>query len=128
MFVIPVFLPAVSLSNKLAATPRAESSERTRISEFASDRARWAEIRGWILLIGAALCIALVAMLSRSAHAGVPLEARKLPMKFSWVDCQPNCRGWVSAVGIEGALPDVIFLRQLCQLPCHIVKYSLERL
>jgi hypothetical protein len=21
-------------------------------------------------------------------------------MKFSWIDCQPNCRGWVSAVGI----------------------------
>src|SRR5689334_12740957 len=21
-------------------------------------------------------------------------------MKFSWVECQPNCRGWVSAVGI----------------------------
>ena len=34
------------------------------------------------------------------AHAGVTLEERKLPMKFSWVACQPNCRGWVSAVGI----------------------------
>jgi hypothetical protein len=53
-----------------------------------------------MLLVGAALCIALVAVLSRSAHAGVALEERKLPMKFSWVDCQPNCRGWVSAVGI----------------------------
>ena len=51
-------------------------------------------------LIGAALCIALVAMLSGSARAGVALEGRKLPMKFSWVACQPNCRGWVSAVGI----------------------------
>ena len=96
MFAIPVFLLAVSLSIKLATISR----ERTRISELASDRARWAEIRGWMLLIGAGLCIALVAMLSSSAHAGVPLEARKLPMKFSWVDCQPNCRGWVSAVGI----------------------------
>ena len=56
-----------------------------------------------MLLIGAALCIALVAMLSGSAHAGVALEDRKLPMKFSWVDCQPNCRGWVSAVGIVTA-------------------------
>lgn len=34
------------------------------------------------------------------AHAGVTLEERKLPMKFSWVACQPDCRGWVSAVGI----------------------------
>ena len=56
-----------------------------------------------MLLVGAGLCIALVAMLSGSAHAGVPLEARKLPMKFSWVDCQPNCRGWVSAAGIVTA-------------------------
>jgi hypothetical protein len=96
MLAIPVFLLAVSLSIKLARISR----ESTRISELASDRARWAEIRGWMLLIGTGLCIALVAMLSSSAHAGVPLEARKLPMKFSWVACQPNCRGWVSAVGI----------------------------
>ena len=56
-----------------------------------------------MLLVGAALCIALVAMLSSSAHAGVALEARKLPMKFSWIACQPNCGGWVSAVGIVTA-------------------------
>jgi hypothetical protein len=37
------------------------------------------------------------------AHAGATLEQRKLPMKFSWVACQPNCRGWVSAVGIVTA-------------------------
>ena len=56
-----------------------------------------------MLLIGAVLCIALVAMLRGSAHAGLALEERKLPMKFSWVACQPNCRGWVSAVGIVTA-------------------------
>jgi hypothetical protein len=31
------------------------------------------------------------------------LEERKLPMQFSWVACQPNCGGWVSAVGIVTA-------------------------
>ncbi len=31
---------------------------------------------------------------------GATLEERKLPMKFNWVACEPNCRGWVSAVGI----------------------------
>jgi hypothetical protein len=59
-----------------------------------------------MLLSAAAHCIALpglVAMLGGSAHAGVALEERKLPMKFSWVACQPNCRGWVSAVGIVTA-------------------------
>jgi hypothetical protein len=35
-----------------------------------------------------------------SAKAGAALEERKLPMKFEWVACEPNCRGWVSAVGI----------------------------
>jgi hypothetical protein len=56
-----------------------------------------------VLIGAAAFCIALpgvVATLGGSAHAGVTLEERKLPMKFSWVACQPNCRGWVSAVGI----------------------------
>src|SRR3981189_1479180 len=58
--------------------------------------------RGWALLGAAALCIALpgvIATLGGSAHAGVTLEERKLPMRFTWVACQPNCRGWVSAVG-----------------------------
>jgi hypothetical protein len=64
------------------------------------------DVRGWALIGAAALCIALpgaVATLGNSAHAGVNLEERKLPMKFSWVACQPNCRGWVSAVGIVTA-------------------------
>jgi hypothetical protein len=59
--------------------------------------------RGWLLVGTAALCIALsgaVATFGSSAQAGGTLEERKLPMKFSWVACEPNCRGWVSAVGI----------------------------
>jgi len=44
-----------------------------------------------------------VAILDGSAHAGGPLELRKLPMKFSWVACKPNCGGWISAVGIVTA-------------------------
>jgi hypothetical protein len=64
------------------------------------------DFRGWALLGAAALGIALsgvVATSGGSAHAGVTLEERKLPMKFNWVACQPNCRGWVSAVGIVTA-------------------------
>ncbi|GAA0003046.1 hypothetical protein BRDID11002_30470 [Bradyrhizobium diazoefficiens] len=55
------------------------------------------------MLGAAALGIALtgaVATTGTKAHAGAALEERKLPMKFSWVACEPNCRGWVSAVGI----------------------------
>jgi hypothetical protein len=97
MLVIRVLLFALSLWVNLATISRTESSESAR------NRGRWAEIRGWMLLVGAALCTALVAMLSASADASVALEERKLPMKFSWVACQPNCRGWVSAVGIVTA-------------------------
>jgi hypothetical protein len=64
------------------------------------------DLRGWMLLGAAALCIAMpgaIAVFGGSAHAGVTLEERKLPMRFSWVACQPNCRGWVSAVGIVTA-------------------------
>ncbi|TCU68313.1 hypothetical protein EDE08_109286 [Bradyrhizobium sp. R2.2-H] len=60
-------------------------------------------LRGW-LLVGTAVCgVALagaIATFGSSARAGNTLEERKLPMKFSWVACEPNCRGWVSAVGI----------------------------
>jgi hypothetical protein len=58
---------------------------------------------GWALLGAAVLCIAWPAIMAGDggrAHAGVTLEERKLPMRFGWVACQPNCRGWVSAVGI----------------------------
>ncbi|MBB5047845.1 hypothetical protein HNR60_002602 [Rhodopseudomonas rhenobacensis] len=37
------------------------------------------------------------------AGAGGQLEERKLPMRFNWVACEPNCRGWISAVGIVTA-------------------------
>jgi hypothetical protein len=58
-----------------------------------------------MLLGAAALCLALpgVATPGDSVHAGIGLEERKLPMRFSWVACQPNCRGWISAVGIVTA-------------------------
>src|SRR6202521_2787255 len=92
MFVIRVCLVAVSLS--------------ARIFDLASVCARWVATRGWMLLGAAALCIALPGLMPMpggSAHAGIGIEERKLPMKFSWVACQPNCRGWISAVGIVTA-------------------------
>ncbi|MCP3477546.1 hypothetical protein NLM33_46150 [Bradyrhizobium sp. CCGUVB1N3] len=61
------------------------------------------DVRGWLLVGTAACCVALtgaVATFSSSAHAGGTLEERKLPMRFNWIACEPNCRGWVSAVGI----------------------------
>jgi hypothetical protein len=60
-------------------------------------------LRGALLFCAAAICRALpgaAAPLGNSARAGGNLEERKLPMKFSWVACEPNCRGWISAVGV----------------------------
>lgn len=61
------------------------------------------KIRGWALLGATAFCLAVpgaITPLGHSALAGTTLEERKLPMHFSWVACEPNCKGWVSAVGI----------------------------
>jgi len=44
-----------------------------------------------------------MATLAGAAHAAATLEERKLPMHFSWNECGPNCRGFVSAVGIVTA-------------------------
>jgi hypothetical protein len=106
MVAIRSFLFAVSLSANLVTPSRAESSEYTRVRDLTSARARWAATREWTLLGVALLCITLAglaAMLGGSARAGVALEPRELPMKFSWVACQPNCRGWISAIGIVTA-------------------------
>lgn len=58
-------------------------------------------LRGMFLgsaAIGVALCAAIFPV-TNAAQAGASLEERKLPMRFSWVACEPNC-SWVSAVGI----------------------------
>jgi hypothetical protein len=63
-------------------------------------------LRGLALLGAIALCIALSGIAATpggSAQAGGSLEERKLPMRFTWVACQPDCRGWISAVGIVTA-------------------------
>jgi hypothetical protein len=67
---------------------------------------RMPELRGLALIGATALCLALpgtVTTSGNSAKASGTLEERKLPMRFNWVDCQPNCRGWISAVGIVTA-------------------------
>src|ERR1700752_4893325 len=78
-----------------------------RLGEGAKLRfVRSLELHGWALISATALCLGLpgaVTTSGNSAKAGGALEERKLPMRFGWVECQPNCKGWVSAVGIVTA-------------------------
>ncbi|MGY4311830.1 hypothetical protein ACVWW1_001133 [Bradyrhizobium sp. JR3.5] len=60
-------------------------------------------LRNRVLTGAVALCLAVsgtATWAGNSTQTSSTLEERKLPMKFSWIACQPNCRGWVSAVGI----------------------------
>jgi hypothetical protein len=41
-----------------------------------------------------------MAAVGASAHAAGFLEERKMPMRFTWVACEPDCRGWIGAVGV----------------------------
>ena len=62
---------------------------------------------GLARVCAAALCIPALgfAVLGHPAHAAETLEERKLPMKFAWYDarsgaCEPDCNGWIGAVGV----------------------------
>jgi hypothetical protein len=60
----------------------------------------------WAPLRAVALVFSLAGVMSASAplaQAKIVLEERKLPMRFEWVACQPDCGGWISAVGIVTA-------------------------
>src|SRR4051794_35107343 len=60
----------------------------------------------WLLTGAVALCTlggGAIATRVEWAHAGSSLEERKMPMKFSWIACQPDCPGWVSGVGVVTA-------------------------
>ena len=55
------------------------------------------------LFRAAAFCLALpglLAVVGAPAYAGAVMEERKLPMRFTWIACEPNCRGWIGAVGV----------------------------
>ena len=58
---------------------------------------------GSALLRVIAVCVAwasLVATFPVTAASAAVMEERKLPMRFTWVACEPNCRGWFTAVGV----------------------------
>ena len=42
----------------------------------------------------------MLAAVGAPAYGATVHEAHKAPMQFTWVACEPNCRGWIGAVGI----------------------------
>jgi hypothetical protein len=58
---------------------------------------------GSALFRAVAFCVTLPGLMpavGAPAYAGTVLEEHKRPMHFSQVACEPNCRGWIGAVGI----------------------------
>jgi hypothetical protein len=57
---------------------------------------------GRTLLCAAAFCFAFSGFASafEQGPAKENLEARKHPMRFSWIACEPHCGSWISAVGL----------------------------
>ncbi len=60
---------------------------------------------GLMRIAAAVFCLSLLgsAIFGGPGEAAVPLEARKLPMKFTWhaADvCAQDCQAWISAVGV----------------------------
>lgn len=65
---------------------------------------RWGLAASALALAGALLA----APLPQSTASGA-VEARKQPMSFTWNDCKPDCKGWVSALGIVTADTPALF-------------------
>jgi hypothetical protein len=58
---------------------------------------------GAALFRASAICIFLPAMtaaVSAPAYGANVQEELKAPMQFTWVVCEPNCPGWIGAVGV----------------------------
>lgn len=66
---------------------------------------RRAALLGIVIVTLAIITSAIAAsVLASAAHAGTVLEERKLSMRFTWVACgEPDCRGWIGAVGVVTA-------------------------
>ncbi|MGN6309624.1 MAG: hypothetical protein ACTHNN_08715 [Xanthobacteraceae bacterium] len=52
------------------------------------------------MIVLAAISLAVIAIAAWPARARDVVDIRKLPMRFEWVPCQEQCRGWISATGV----------------------------
>jgi hypothetical protein len=61
------------------------------------------------LALGAIALAVLLRVEPDQSVASSTVEERRLPMRFAWNDCGPDCEGWVSAVGVVTADTPVAF-------------------
>jgi len=47
----------------------------------------------------------MTAAVGAPAHGATVQEERKAPMQFTWVACEPNCRGWIGRSELSPATP-----------------------
>lgn len=59
-----------------------------------------ARVSTTLLIALAAISLGVMAIAAWPARARDVVDIRKLPMRFEWVPCQDQCRGWVSATGV----------------------------
>lgn len=59
-----------------------------------------ARVSTTLMIALAAISLGVMAIAAWPARARDVVDVRKLPMRFEWVPCQDQCRGWVSATGV----------------------------
>jgi hypothetical protein len=59
-----------------------------------------ARVSTTLMIALAAISLGVMAIAAWPARARDVVDVRKLPMRFEWVPCQEQCRGWISATGV----------------------------
>lgn len=59
-----------------------------------------ARVSTTLMIALAAISLGVMAIAAWPARARDVVDIRKLPMRFEWVPCQEQCRGWISATGV----------------------------
>jgi hypothetical protein len=59
-----------------------------------------ARVSAALVIALSAVSLGMMVMSAGPARAHDVVDVRKLPMRFEWVPCQDNCRGWIGATGV----------------------------
>ena len=59
-----------------------------------------ARVSTTLMIALAAISLGVMVIAAWPARARDVVDIRKLPMRFEWVPCEEQCRGWISATGV----------------------------